>query len=713
MGTSPDIKTIYRDSLDRRRKKPTNQPKPPSELTRKTTFPEFIRHCHDQYSKPLQAAPSPCPEEPVPRPIPTEKVCPRRLEPWAECAAEQEQLYRRVCAFFSRERVFDTLGDIQRWGEDVRSGEGQIRDERALAYYQRAWVENQVGCIVKQLWESPLAREVFRLERDGISFAWDLGSAFILQSHKEDDDALEGGIDAFSVYRGEGQERLLLTGEYKAPDRLTMEELRVGLRPGEFYEEVVLGGDVPGEEDRAENEAVRLVGAALAQEYHTMIGAGLEYGLITTGFGLVLLRVRYENPETLYYYLCEPNAEADGDTEWSRQPVTAMARVLCLCLMSLTSQAQDPRRCTELIDTLPKWVTSFEQVYWDQNQQSQPPKARAPSADLFRFPSPSRRHSKRVKRTSPIHTRQRTRRAEGTYPSPHCTPGGPKRRLDESPSSSSAPLSKNPRTNSISSRSCSAAQFCTQKCLLGLKNRSKLDENCPNVALHRENGSTHHRTTAQGVVNLLRQDIDESFDGVQPLGVCGASGAPFKLTSTRYGYTVIGKGTTCYLWPQLEREADVYRMLSGVQGSAVPVFLGRFNMQKTFHLHGAGKIRHMLVMGWGGEMIDRVDMDWKTEREVTARSEKEIRCQGVLHRDLASRNILWNEELDRAMIIDFHLCEFELRRVKESLRPRWLVEEKEKLESGIPVREDGRRHCAYHGTCLHFLDEDCSEKYNY
>lgn len=112
-------------------------------------------------------------------------------------------------------------------------------------------------------------------------------------------------------------------------------------------------------------------------------------------------------------------------------------------------------------------------------------------------------------------------------------------------------------------------------------------------------------------------------------------------------------------------------------------------------------------------MIDRVDMDWKTEREVTARSEKEIRCQGVLHRDLASRNILWNEELDRAMIIDFHLCEFELRRVKESLRPRWLVEEKEKLESGIPVREDGRRHCAYHGTCLHFLDEDCSEKYNY
>jgi len=91
------------------------------------------------------------------------------------------------------------------------------------------------------------------------------------------------------------------------------------------------------------------------------------------------------------------------------------------------------------------------------------------------------------------------------------------------------------------------------------------------------------------------------------MGSCGASGAPFKITYAEYGYTVVGKGTTSSRWPELLREAEVYRVLQQVQGSAVPVFLGAIDLEKTYFLHGVGAIRHMLLVWWGGKPISSIE----------------------------------------------------------------------------------------------------------
>ncbi|KAK1143364.1 hypothetical protein N8T08_006692 [Aspergillus melleus] len=199
--------------------------------------------------------------------------------------------------------------------------------------------------------------------------------------------------------------------------------------------------------------------------------------------------------------------------------------------------------------------------------------------------------------------------------------------------SSPAKQSKRPKAEhdrSRNSRRHRDAQFCTQKCLLDLRRRGKLDENCPNVKLHRENGSNHHRTTTRGLVSFVKHAVDECLENAEPMGTCGLSGASFKVICVRYGYTVVGKGTTCFLWPQLEREAGVYQMLSPAQG--------------------------------------------------------------------------------RALIIDFHLCEFDLHRVKK--KPKWLVEK----DSGLSLAEDNDealRHCPYHGACIHRLVESCpNEKHS-
>lgn len=155
---------------------------------------------------------------------------------------------------------------------------------------------------------------------------------------------------------------------------------------------------------------------------------------------------------------------------------------------------------------------------------------------------------------------------------------------------------------------------------------------------------------------MVKQQLDENLDReCTPIGGCGSYGAPFKVTCAAYGYTVVGKGTTTRLWKEVLREAEVYHVLRRVQGSAVPVFLGAIDLAQIYFLYGAGDIRHMLLMGWGGESVGCIRHIESIELAIS-RSERKIRSLGVFHKDLRPENILWNAELERALIIDFHRC---------------------------------------------------------
>lgn len=61
----------------------------------------------------------------------------------------------------------------------------------------------------------------------------------------------------------------------------------------------------------------------------------------------------------------------------------------------------------------------------------------------------------------------------------------------------------------------------------------------------------------------------------------------------------------------------------------------------------------MLLMGWAGESIAKIEPTSWLRREIR-RSRKEIHPLGVLHQDLQPDNIIWNDEVGRALIIDFH-----------------------------------------------------------
>jgi hypothetical protein len=130
---------------------------------------------------------------------------------------------------------------------------------------------------------------------------------------------------------------------------------------------------------------------------------------------------------------------------------------------------------------------------------------------------------------------------------------------------------------------------------------------------------------------MVKVQLDEDLDhDCTPIGSCGSYGAPFKVTCAAYGYTIVGKRTTSQLWKDVSHEADVYRILQRAQGSAIPFFLGVIDFAKIYFLHGAGEIRHMLLMGWAGENVANIKRE-KTSQRAISRSVNEIRSLGVLH----------------------------------------------------------------------------------
>ena len=225
-------------------------------------------------------------------------------------------------------------------------------------------------------------------------------------------------------------------------------------------------------------------------------------------------------------------------------------------------------------------------------------------------------------------------------------------------------------------------QFCTQQCLLGLQQGGELDDYCPNVKLHQKGGDSHqHLINTEVLVKLLKTQLDGDIDyNCTPFGDCGGYRALFKITCTAYRYTVVGKGTTSQLWKEVSHETEIYKVLQRAQGSAVPVFLGAISLAKIYFLHGAGKIHHMLLMAWGGESTTKHKQRPVLCCEIS-RSMEEICSLGVIHWDLRPDNILWNNKLKQALIIDFHCSELDCQligsQMKSLKRPLCRTEEQE------------------------------------
>ncbi|KKZ63872.1 hypothetical protein EMCG_01825 [[Emmonsia] crescens] len=653
--------------------------------TQPTTLEELIKGCHDSFSRPLQVG-TPSRSTKGTIPPPTGKYCPTSLCLWSNCSAQLQETYDVVSTYLQptgrdAPRLFTSLHVLNELGR--RYSSRKLRSEKDLEHYERTAVEDHVHDIIAELCKIPDARERFQLG-DGIVFE---NHENLLQTSEESDVQLfdESSTkhpkpDSFCVHRINGSTNTLITTvEYKPPHKLSVENLRAGLRSMKLWEEIVQSDTIPKSDELNKDEKLRynaeqLTCSVLVQEYHVMIQHGLKYSYITNGLAIILLYIPYDDPGTLYYHLCEPNKDVMSESpEIFHQSKTAIARILCLCLMSFLSDARDHKWRNAARSQLHIWKTSFDftrsQIPDDELQQTPPglkyssseyaPTEHLPSSPL----QPGRRPSTRSQTTcAPMDTSLHDHMDSSDSDSGQATHGrkrGFSQVMSSPPSQHSPARPADPRPSSGQSQH--TAHFCTQRCLLSLQQGGELDHECPNVSLHRQgqNGD-QHCINARELVQLLKKQLDHDLDhNCTPFGTCGSYGAPFKITCAAYGYTLVGKGTTSGLWKYVSCEAEIYQVLRKAQGSAVPVFLGMIDLKLILFLHGAGDIRHMLLMGWAGESIDKLKSS--TLNDEISKSKREIRMLGVVHKDLRLANMLWNNELRRVLIIDFHRSDIDRR----------------------------------------------------
>ncbi|PYH99454.1 hypothetical protein BO71DRAFT_415543 [Aspergillus ellipticus CBS 707.79] len=597
------------------------------ERNRPTTFPEFIRYYYNLLWRPLRA-------QTLSRsttgkiPSPTGKHCPLRLLPWTDCKAKQQEIYNS-----DAQQLFTPLVDLET--------------------YKRLAVEDYIHNIVAELCKIPGTREEFCLD-DRID-ASQLSTTNPLKP------------DQFCIHRVDRtMSTLLTTVEYKPPYKLSVAILQRDTVPTE-------------EPQKSRYNTARLAGSAIIQEFHVMIQEGLTYSYLTNGLIDVQLWVPYDDPTTLYYHLGDPSMCGRPGS-----PMTRIERTLCLCLMSFRTPLRDQAWRNAAEDELPKWRTSFDSEHSHIPSTALP---QNPNVDYatFEYSSPEQTTSEYLPSSSPTGSpvtkgrRVLTRAGSGCAPltqqnvredSPdsevdRTASVGRKRgfsQVTSSPTTKQSALQTSPQGNQSGQSRTLVAQYYTQKCLVGLQQGGMLDPDCPNRELHMLSGNKdrHPISTADLIIKLkeqLDQDLDHNYT---PIGSCGSYGAPFIITYATFGYTVVGKETTSRLWAEVSREAEVYRILQRAQGSAVPVFLSAINLAQIYFLHGAGKIRHILLMGWGGISMSHITRD-KAIQHAISQSVKEIRSLGICYQDLRPENILWNAELKRALIIDFHQSTLERR----------------------------------------------------
>ncbi|PYH89798.1 hypothetical protein BO71DRAFT_434460 [Aspergillus ellipticus CBS 707.79] len=676
---SPDYKALFEQEREKRKHFEDQQ--------KQTTLVEFLRHCHKVLSRPLRVR-TPSSSTTGEIPIPKGKHCPTRLERWVDCAAKQQDIYNAVRRYLQPEdapRLFPSRVVLDGLSEHFK---GPMGSEYDLQTYERLTVEDHTRILFSELCKIPAARDEFGLG-DGVLFdshASVLTETEINETYTKDTTP-RGKPDQLFVHRVDDRTATLLTTvEYKPPHKLPLGDIRRGLRDMDLWKEMVWSNKVPrdGAESSVYNSQ-RLVCSAIVQEYHVMIQEGLEFSYLTTGLALILLWVPYDKPSTLRYYFCEPNQEVDNSDGDLPHPNTSIARVLCLCLMSFRSRLRNQEWRNKYCSDLRVWTTRFDGVCENVRSQQLQQGSVAPSDGTdYVSPISAANSSEYQASSSPVESPTAPARRVPTRSRGGCAPsdlgdhtGSPDSSGSESDHAASgrkrgfsqveaSPSQRLPRQNERDNQNDMSqrqnAQFCTQRCLLGLQNGRALDDSCPNVDLHRQSGDgVQHPINATDLVFLLKQQMDENIDRCIPFGSCGSYGAPFKLTCSPYGYTVVGKGTTSGLWKKVvSREAEIYHILRKAQGSAVPVFLGTIDLAKIYYLHQAGEIRHMLVMGWAGESTAKHEQTAELHREIK-RSKEKIRTLGVRHLDLRPDNILWNAELGRALIIDFHRSELDYR----------------------------------------------------
>ncbi|KAI0399051.1 hypothetical protein F4802DRAFT_612840 [Xylaria palmicola] len=438
----------------------------------------------------------------------------------------------------------------------------------------------------------------------------------------------KGPADQFSVYRTSNRQNVsALAIEYKAPHKLTRDEVVTGLRGEIQPEHDVINKDGEGFAFASK----RLAAAVVTQLFAYMVDKSIH------------------NPSAMYYSVCVPNLDVMEDDD-NRLHRTAVAQVFAFVLQALRSPPP-PQSWCDRAKKLNTWDVEVEDVLQDIPVTER----KAPRE------SPYRAQRWKGFASSPIQTRSRCR-PEGHNACPQNT----EESEDEDPPPPSPSLSRSLRSSRRAPTSTGTTAkganrgrhdkgdwaFCTQECLLGLASGGPIDGRCPNSGDHQR----QHISLPEFQI-LIRAQLarDRGVDAdAMPLYLSGSVGALFKVRLSSHGYTVVAKGVGDAHLTRLRHEKKVYDQLRTIQGKHVPFCLGNVDLALPYYYDG-GVFEHFLFLSWAGRPLFQLSGDANKAAIIDAVSAgfKAVHSLFVLYNDAEPRNIVYNADNGCIMTVDF------------------------------------------------------------
>lgn len=376
---------------------------------------------------------------------PRKKFCPTHLVRWKDFLDRQCQVQGKLLDLFAPRgtRAFESTESLH--GQGSRVARTPLAGERDLEYFLASSITYPVQSVVKHLASVPKIKKDLNLG-EGIVFENNLNDLDETAEEVRDRravappppppstskpstpkpstpkpkpkptsvDGTQLRPDQICVWwgKGEGSETqrvMLYVTEYKAPHKITLEQIRAGLHEMNIIETVVNRATIPTDpKAKFEYNSERLVASALTQTFHYMIEGGLEYGVMTTGEAIVFLKLDCPEPDRLEYHLAEPAAEVEVRGGKPERPYcTAVAQMLAFSLMALNppggrqQHGQDTRRATN--KSLNTWDEDWEEIL----RSMSPEERKAPPSSPPYEPE-TYRGVDRKPRSDPVRTRSKT-----------------------------------------------------------------------------------------------------------------------------------------------------------------------------------------------------------------------------------------------------------------------------------------------------------------
>uniref|UniRef100_A0A093URP4 Putative cell division control protein 7 like 2 n=1 Tax=Talaromyces marneffei PM1 TaxID=1077442 RepID=A0A093URP4_TALMA len=679
--------------------------------TRNTTLPEFLDACHEhlflgltiQKDKKSSTKGDPANAD--------RKLRPSRIQEWTSFPDEQMAIWRDLMdANFVTERHFTPLLALREAGKQIRKR--MHGSELDIGHFLRETSESPVASIIEVLYASPQIRRKFHLNGDvtfenhantltdesrivtdmnSLSLATDRPrrserlAARQSQESSRSSSRITGQAttqrrpprpraDQFCVYNwGPDKREPAFVMENKAPHKFSLAHIKAGLQDMDLDQIVRYQKD-----ESPEDICRRVVAAVITQPAHYMYEIGCKYGCISTGEAYIFLQIPYEeDPSIVRYYLSVPKEDVGDTTGWAgdvnddnRLHLTAVGQLLAFTLRALRTSPRDLNWRNWAAERLKTWEMVYDDLLEEIEEKDIPASEYKPPLSRTEYC-----------RQSPVKTRSTSARVMSCRPSQESQLSSHEDDADDDRWAPSTP-SRAPRdsrfpqsqgtaaTTRISTRSQQSAskgksrKYCTQQCLCGLRSKGPLDRKCPNASEH---GTDRHQLNTAMLIKLLDRQLSEEPDpnkelGCESLHIHGTRGALFKITLWSHGYTFVGKGVPIDFIKCAKREEMMYSHLRAIQGQFVPIVFGGLNLRRPFPYDGIAMMVHLTLMSYVGRNLARQrEID---ETRLIAQAETSLRAihdLGVLHSDPIPGNMIWNEENQRVMFIDFERAQYQKR----------------------------------------------------